>query len=171
MTVLKTNILRPLLRLRPNVSTNEPDVNAENPTTDSVITQLPPFMRDHSIIFKSAIEVYYQNTKNGLPLPSSLGDTGTAIQIDNLPMIQQGLASLNMAAFVQLLMSFATRAEAREINYAASLAETNARLAETNAGLAETKAELHLVKTKVEHLEGQIIALLGDRAYVAIRSL
>lgn len=91
---------------------------------------------------------------------STLGDTATAILIDKLPTTQQGSASPDMAALNQQLMSFAIRAEAREIQFMSSLAEMK-------TSLAETRAELHLVKARVEYLEGQIIVLLGDRALVA----
>jgi hypothetical protein len=100
ITNLRTNVLLPLLRR------HESGVHTENQTTDSVIWQLPPRMRDHSIVYKSAIEEYCQGTEKGLPLPSSHGNTGTAIHIDNPPAIQDGLASGDTAALIQ---SFAAR--------------------------------------------------------------
>jgi hypothetical protein len=90
-------------------------------------------------------------------LPSSHGNTGTAIHIDNPPAIQDGLTSGDTAALIQ--------------SFAARLTKTEDTLTEIKTDLAETRAELHLVNTKVEPLEAQIIALHGDRTYVAIQSL
>jgi uncharacterized coiled-coil protein SlyX len=64
-----------------------------------------------------------------------------------------------------------TNLEGRLAETETDLAETKGRLAETETELVGTRAELHLVNTKVESLEAQIIALHGDRTYVAIRSL
>ena len=107
IAALGTGVLRPLLCLHPNVSTNEPDINAENRTTDLIIAQLPPYMRDHSIAFQSMIKLYYQNSKNGLLLLLSLGDMATTIYIDSLPMIEQDFISPDMVALVQQLLLFA----------------------------------------------------------------
>jgi len=121
-------------------------------------------MRDHSIVYKSAIEEYCQGTEKDLPLPSSHNNTGTAIHIDNPPAIQDGRASGDTAALIQ---SFAARLTKTEDTLTEMKTNLEGRLAET----VETRAELLLVNTKVESLEAQIIALHGDRTYVAIRSL
>jgi hypothetical protein len=145
ITNLRTTVLLPLLRR------HEPGVHTENQVTDSVITQLPPRMRDHSIAYKSAIEEYCQDsqgTEKDLHLPSPHGNTGSTIHTNKPLTIPDNLASGDTAAIIQSFAARLTKTENAWTETKTDLAETKTNLAKTNDRL--TKTEVELVTTKAE---------------------
>ena len=130
--------------------------------TDSVITQLPPRMRDHSIAYKSAIEEHCQDTEKDsqgtekdLHLPSPHGNTGSTIHTNKPLTIPDNLASGDTAAIIQPFAARLTKTEDAWTETKTDLAETKTDLAETKTNLAKTndrltKTEVELVTTKAE---------------------
>ena len=92
-----------------------------------------------------------QDTEKDLPLPSSHDNTGTAVQVDNLPAaIQNGFGALT---------------QQQQQQFTANLAEINGRSAELmkmTSRLTETElpeADLHLIDTEIESLGAELESL------------
>ena len=104
-----------------------------------------------------------QDTEKDLPLPSSHDNTGTAVQVDNLPAaIQNGFGALTQ--------------QQQQQQFTANLAEINGRSAEMNSRYAELmkmtsrltetelpEADLHFIDTEIESLGAELESLSAQR--------